>query len=145
MGRIDAHIQIEGLKELQAGLRDAQGKLPKALGEAHKRVGQFIISKLPEASPEAVGMGTGSTVRASATKRDVILRAGTSARVGRAAERHVPVKFIQWGKMEVQPFEAGGRPYIVGTIEENMEQIEDVFLAEMAQVVGPKFHSYRKG
>ena len=141
---IGAHIQIEGLKELQAGLRDAQGKLPKALGEAHKRVGTFIISKLPEASPEAVGSGTGSVVRASATKRDVILRAGTSVRATRAREDHVPVKFEQWGKTQVQPFEKGGRPYIVGTIEENLAEIEQMFLDEMLKVVGPHFYSARK-
>jgi ribose 5-phosphate isomerase len=140
---IGAHIQVEGLKEFQQGLRDAQNKLPKALGEAHKRVGTFIISKLPEASPEAVGIGTGSTVRASATKRDVILRAGTTARVGRASEQRTSIKAQQWGKTEVQPFEKGGRPYIVGTIEEHQDEIVEMFKEEMLKVVGGAFYSAR--
>ena len=128
---IQAHIQVEGLKELQQGLRDANNKLPKALGEAHKRVGQFIINKVPEGSPNAVGAGSGATVRASATKRDVILRVGYGAR---------PMHKSQWGKTEVQPFESG-RPYIVGTIEANVDAIEDMFAEEMLKVVGPAFYS----
>jgi hypothetical protein len=133
---IGAHIQVEGLKELQAGLRDAQNKLPKALGESHKRVGRFIISKLPEGSPNAVGAGTGSQWRASATKRDVILRVGYGARPTLGDTGHA----AQWGKKMVQPFEPG-RPYMVGAIEEHMDEIEDMFTEEMLKVVGPAFYS----
>ncbi len=137
---IAAHIQNEGLKEFQAGLRDAQGKLPKALGESHKRVGQFIISKIPPGNPNAVGAGTGSIPRASATKRDVLIRVGGSFRGKIAAEQQVPVNYITWGKTPVMPFESG-RPYIVGTIEENMAEIEDMFMDEMLKVAGRPFYS----
>jgi hypothetical protein len=132
---IGAHIQVEGLAELQAAIRAAEGKLPKALGDAHKEIGRFIIGKLPDGNPHAVGAGSGATVRPSATKRDVILRVGGS---------HRGVRRMQWGKKEVQPFEAG-RPYIIGTVEDNQAAIEDKFLDEYLQALGPAFYSATRG
>lgn len=126
-----AHIEVEGLKELQAAIKRQQGQLPAALGQAHKDVGTFVISRLPEGDPHAVGAGTGATVRPSATKRDVLLRVGHG---GREERRN------QWGKREVQPF-APGRPYIVGAIEQYQDEIEQKFLDEMVNVLGPAFFS----
>jgi hypothetical protein len=123
------HIVVEGLRELQAGIKKAEGKLPKSLGEAHKEVGRFIIGKLPAGDPHAVGAGSGASIRPSATKREVILRVGHG---GRTAHKN------QWGKREVQPF-AAGRPYIVGTIEENQEAIEEKFLDETMKVLDDVF------
>lgn len=130
-----AHIEVEGLKELQTAIKRQQGKLPAAIGEAHKEIGQFIIGKLPEGDPHAVGMGSGATVRPSATKRDVVLRVGHGAREG-----HKP----QWGSKEVQPFESG-RPYIVGAIQDNQEQIEEMFMKKYMDVLGPAFFKASRG
>lgn len=129
MARGKAHIEVEGLRELQAAIKRQQGRLPDALGQAHKDVGAFVIGRLPAADPHAVGTGTGATVRPSASKREVLLRVGHS---GREASRN------QWGKREVQPF-APGRPYIVGTIEQHQDEIEQRFLDEMVKVLGPAF------
>ncbi len=128
---IKPHIEIEGLKEMQADLRKAQGKLPAALGQAHKNVGNFVISKLPPADPNAVGAGTGAMPRPSATKRDVVIRVGTGAR--EAAKN-------QWGKTPVQPF-VGGRPYIIGTVEANQNAIIWEFKKQLLEAVGPAVFS----
>lgn len=134
----EAHIQVEGLRELQAAIKKQQGQLPAALGQAHKEIGAFVIGKLPPGDPHAVGTGAGATVRPSASKREVLLRAGSGARVDRAAERDVPMAYEQWGRRQVQPF-ARGRPYIVGAIEENQDEIEQMFLDQMVKVLGPAF------
>jgi hypothetical protein len=134
-GNIYPTIRIEGLKELQAGLRNAENKLPKALGEAHKEIGRFIIGKIPQGSANAVGAGSGSELRASATKRDVILRAGSAHRAAIGVKRHIPTRFAQWGKTEVQPFAKRARPYIVGFIEKNADEIMDVFAEEYRKVL----------
>jgi hypothetical protein len=126
-----AHIEIEGLKELQTAIKKQQGKLPASLGEAHRNVGSFIIGKLPAGNPNAVGSGSGATVRPSATKRDVVLRVGHG---GREASKN------QWGKTEVQPF-ASGRPYIIGTIKDNQDAIEQMFLDELTKALEPAFYS----
>ena len=137
---ISPHIEVEGLRELQAAIRAQVGKLPDALGKAHKNVGAFIIGKLPAGNPNAVGAGTGATVRASATKREVLLMVGTNARTALAEKAGVGVAVEQWGRTEVQPFESG-RPYILGTIEENEEAIGQFFLDEVTKALAPAFYS----
>jgi len=132
------HIQVFGLRELQLAIKRQQGELPKALGKVHKDIGTFIIGKLPAADPHAVGSGSGATVRPSATKREVLLRAGSGAREARASGRGVSVKAEQWGSRPVQPY-IKGRPYIVGTIEENEDEIEQRFLDAMTEILGPAF------
>ncbi len=128
---IQPHIEVEGLKELQAAIKRAQGKLPASIGEAHKEVGRFVIGKLPPGNPNAVGSGSGATVRPSATKREVILRVGSGART---ASKN------QWGKVPVQPF-VSGRPYIVGTIKDNQDAIEQMFLDQIVKALEPAFYS----
>ena len=140
--KFSAHIRIEGLKEVQAALRNAENKLPKALGEAHKEIGQFIIGKVPQGSANAVGTGTGSTLRASATKRDVVLRVGGANRAAIASERHIATRRTQWGKSEVQPFQSG-RPYIIGTMEDNRDEILEVFKQKYLKLFDPAFYRVR--
>jgi len=132
----DPHIKVEGLKELQADIKQRQGKLPTEIGQIHKEVGQFIIGKLPEGDPHAVGMGSGATVRPSATKRDVVLRVGGAHREGK--------DYMQWGKAAVMP-PVSGRPYIVGAIEDNQEQIEEMFMKKYMDVLGPAFFKASRG
>ena len=136
---IRPHIEIDGLKELQTAIRHQQGKLPASIGAAHKEVGRFIIGKLPEGDPHAVGAGSGATVRPSASKRDVLLMVGGKHRETLAASREVPSQFIQWGKTEVQPFRSG-RPYIIGAVEEHQDEIEQKFIDEVTKALAPAFH-----
>jgi hypothetical protein len=128
---IQLHIQVDGLKELQRDIKQARGKMPKAIGEAHKNVGKFVISKLPPADPRAVGEGAGAKIRASATKREVLLRVGHKERE--------PLPQAQWGKRPKQPFEAGGRPYIVGTIEAYEDEIFEEFKRQTMRALRPAF------
>jgi hypothetical protein len=125
-----AHIELDGLKDFQRDLKRETGKLPKALGEAHKNIGRFIIGKIPTGDPNAVGEGFGSSVRPSATKREVRLMVGHGGR-----RRHS----YQWGRTVVQPFKSG-RPYIIGTIEDNEKAIIEEFKRQMKLTVGKAFH-----
>ncbi len=131
--RTSAHIEIEGLRELQQAIKRAQGRLPESIGQANRRVGNFIIQGLPPGDPHAVGARRGSQVRASATKREVLLRVGHG---GRESARN------QWGVQPVQPFRSG-RPYIVGFIEAKQREIEDVFMAETMAALSPAFYDAR--
>lgn len=135
----EAHIKVENLRELQRAIRKQQGEMPKAIGQAHKDIGAMVIGKLPEGDPHAVGAGSGASVRPSATKREVLLRAGSGARVERASQDGVPLHWTQWGRRPVRPFAPDARPYIVGTIEENQDEIEQMFLDEMVKILGPAF------
>jgi hypothetical protein len=134
-----AHIKIEGLKELQSAIKAAEGKLPKSIGDAHKRVGDFIISKVPQGSANAVGSGTGADIRASATKRDVVIRAGGAHRATRAAKRGVLPSFIQWGKTEIQPFAKNQRPLIIGVFDTHYDEIAQFFMDEIVNTLDPAF------
>ena len=51
---------------------------------------------------------------------------------------------MQWGKEVVQPFESG-RPFIVGAIQDNQEQIEEMFMKKYMDVLGPAFFKASRG
>ena len=129
-----AHIDIEGYREFQMALKRQMGKLPAALGEAHKEVGKFIIDNLsPRPDALAVGEGAGSAVRPSATKRDLILRVGGKHRAERSP-------LPPWGKRPVQPYKgAPDRPYIVGTALDHEEEIREKLEEELIKALAPAF------
>ena len=130
------HIEVEGYKEFQRDLKQAMGKLPKSLGEAHRNVGKFVIDNLePRPDTAAVGAGAGAKVRASATKREVLLRAGYGGRT------HTPMQ--QWGKRDVTPFRSGTppRPYILKTALDREQEVRELLLDELEKALKPAFHS----
>lgn len=129
-------FEVEGLREFQRAVRKSTDReLPKRLGQANKRVGQLVISRLqPRPARIAVGAGKGATPRASASKRDVILRVGGAHRSGHAPEK-------QWGRQVVQPFRhAPKRPHIIGTARRHEREIVDLYLAGIAEAVDPAFY-----
>lgn len=127
-------ILIQGYKEFQRDLKRAMGQMPKALGEAHKEVGKKIILLLqPPPTPAAVGSGAGATVRPSATKREVILKAGYGGRVRNAQ---------QWGKIHVNLFHsAPARPYILQTALDNEDVIRQELIDQLIKALGSAFAS----
>lgn len=123
-----AAIELEGLPEFNKMVRKAADRdLPKRIGQANKAIGQLVISKLPQAGPQAVGTGAGATVRPSATKREVLLRVGGAHRVNRASTRSTTLRVQQWGKTQVRPFQSGERPHIIGMVEKNRSEIEQAY------------------
>jgi hypothetical protein len=130
-------IQVDGYREFQRDLKAAEGRLPKALGEAHKNIGRFVISHLdPSPNPAAVGAGAGAAVRASATKREVIMRVG-----GKHRAEHSPKQ--QWGKKQVDPFHQprSARPFIQKTATDREKEVLDLFENELMKALGPAFAS----
>ena len=128
-------IEIEGLKEFQRAARRAvDTDLPRRLGEAHRFIGQMVIDKLePRPDPAAVGEGAGAAVKASASKRDVLLR------VGGAHRKHPPQSI--WGKRRVtRPgMRAPKRPYIRETIDRHYDEIADAYLQAIADAMDGAF------
>jgi hypothetical protein len=129
-------IEVEGLKEFQAAARRAvDSGLPKRLGEANKSIGQLVISKLsPSPDASSVGEGAGAAVRASASKREVMLLVGGAHR-----GRHTP--YMQWGKrpgpLAFRP--RPKRPNIRGTVDKHQGEIEDAYLKAVSQAMKPAF------
>lgn len=120
-------IELEGFKEFRGAVKKANGgTLPKELGQAHKEVGKFVIDHLqPKPIPSAVGAGAGAAVRASASKREVLLRVGGAYR---------PANFYQWGRKAVRP-QSSGRPYIVETARANEDEIINMMLKSVNQAL----------
>lgn len=137
------YIQVEGLRELnQAVRRSSDSDLPRRMGQAHKRVGQFIIDHLqPQPDPAAVGRGAGAVVRPSATRREVLLRAGGRHRDGTAPQS-------QWGKRQGRPLgrRAPKRPYIKQTAVRHLGgEIGTVYLREITRALDPAFYDTEIG
>ena len=124
-------IRVEGLQELQRALRAAgDTEVPKRLGQANKQIGELVISKLePRPDPAAVGVGSGSAVRASAAKREVLLRVG-------GAHRPKPPLSV-WGKKTTAPVGQRRplRPNILGTVERHHTEIEDAYLEAVTKAL----------
>lgn len=123
-------IEVEGYAEFRRAVARSNKDLAKRLGQVHKDVGAFIISKL---QPKSVGEGAGAKVRPSATRREVMLRVGGGWR------GDGPVK--QWGKEQEWP---GGdppdRPDILGTAERYQTEIEQKLLDAVMKAYKPPFH-----
>jgi hypothetical protein len=145
-----AHIQIEGYRELQKALRQAQDQhLPKELGHLHKEIGRFIVSRLePPPVPEATGRGAGATVRPSASKRELLLSVGGAHRVkgppfvGRTPAGAAPHAYARWGRQGVQGIKRGRvppRPHIVGTALNHQAEIRRQLLDGIVKALEPAF------
>ena len=131
-GKIE--VDTGDLKAFQRAVRRSTDReLPKRLGQANKSVGQLVIDRLqPRPDPAAVGTGAGASVRASASRREVLLRVGGAHRAN-----HAPQK--QWGKKPgASPFgRRGPRPYIRQTVEDNRRDIEEAWIdATLAAMSG---------
>lgn len=131
-------IEVAGLKEFQAAVRrGTDSELPKRLGEAHRVIGAMVIAKLtPAPDPVAVGAGTGATVRPSATKREVILRAGGGHRASGPYTR-----MQLWGRTRVGRVGVSRppRPYIRGTIDKYSTEIGDEYLRAISAAMAGAF------
>lgn len=123
-------IEVEGYKEFQRAVGRADKELAKRLGQVHKDIGAFVISKL---HPPSVGEGAGAKVRPSATRREVILRVGGAWRDDDPRKR-------QWGKRQEWPnSQPPERPDILGTAERHQTEIEDKLLDLIGKVYKPPF------
>lgn len=132
-------IEVEGLRELNAAIRrSVDSELPKRMGQANKQIGELVIARLrPSPDPAAVGLGRGSDVRASASKREVMLRVGGAHR----AAGPLYTKMQPWGiRRLVRPGRATPpRPYIRGTAETHRDEIVDAYLRAITAAMGGAF------
>lgn len=130
-------IEVEGLRELNRAIRKAADKdLPKRMGQANKSIGELVIRRLhPRPQPEAVGAGAGSSVRPSASKREVLLRVGGKHR---SYDSEKATKMAQWGKKRV-PIRgrAPKRPYIKRTLDDHYNEITKAYLDAIADAMRP--------
>lgn len=129
-------IEVDGLRELNLAVRRAvDSDLPKRMGLANKAIGELVISKLsPSPDPAAVGIGAGATVRASASKREVLLRVG-------GAHRAKPPLSV-WGKRRSIGFgrSVPKRPFITETARRHEDEIADAYLHAVANALSPAFY-----
>ena len=140
-------IEVEGLKEFQrAARRAADQDLGKRLGQANKKIGQLVIDRLvPRPDPAAVGTGRGAAVRASAAKREVLLRVGGKHR--ERASLPMPTRssaryaLAAWGQRSGGYFgRRPPRPYIRQTVERHRKEIEREWLKAVADAMKPAFY-----
>lgn len=116
-------LRVEGIPQLQRVLKAIGKEAHDELGQLHKEIGRKWIGWL--GGPDSgVGAGAGSRYRASATKRDVLLRVGGSHRSKRVE---------QWGKRR-KP-ERGRRPLVIGAAEGRHDEITDMYLDGIERII----------
>lgn len=140
MARKFGEIELDNgdWKRFQFAVRRASNTdLPKRIGQANKKVGRkFIDTWLhPKPDPAAVGEGAGSTVRPSASKREVLLRVGGKHREGRTPR-------MQWGKRPGRPIrqKAPPRPYIRESVERHRDEIQEFWLEAISEAMDSAFY-----
>ncbi len=137
-----AYIEVEGLKEFNRAVRAAKDReLDKRIGQANKRIGQMVIDRLtPSPDARAIGAGRGAMPRASASKREVLLRVGGTHRAQGSASPE-QTRMQPWGAKRVVPIgtRLPDRPYIQGTAETNFDEIGDAWLGAMIDAFAPAF------
>lgn len=122
-------LTVEGMDELRATFRRLGGpEMVKQLGQVHKRVGELVIAKAG-GTATGVGTGTGSTIRASAATRAVVLRVGGRFRSRFGAWR-------QWGIDQMWP-PPPERPYIIGAAVAAQDEILDAYLDGVSAITAP--------
>ena len=131
-------VEVDGLKEFNRAVRKAVDKdLGKRIGQANKGIGQMVVDRLqPRPDPSAVGEGAGAAVRASASKREVLLRVGGKHRAGRTPQ-------MQWGRRPgpLAFRRRPKRPFIRETVDRHEGEIFDAWLEAISQAMKPAFHS----
>ena len=144
------YIKVEGLKEFNRAVRAAKDKdLDKRIGQANKAIGQLVVDRLsPAPDPRAIGAGRGSTVRPSASKREVLLRVGGGhrepvmgpPRPGGPGPLEA-TKMAPWGaRRVVKPgTQTPDRPFIQGTAERNFDDIGSAWMDAMIEAFAPAF------
>lgn len=117
-------LEIDGMDEIRRTLRAAGGmELQKELGQVHKHIGTMVIRQAGGADTN-VGEGAGSTLRPSASSREVLLRVGGAHRDSNAE---------QWGKQQTWP--PPERPNIIGSAEEIQDKIEDEYWGGVERIL----------
>lgn len=137
-----AYLEVEGLREFNRAVRAAKDReLDKRIGAANKRIGQMVIDRLtPAPNPVATGIGRGSTVRPSASKREVILRVGGTHRGINGASPE-QTRMQPWGAKRVARVgtRLPPRPHIHGTAEKNEDDIGSAWMAAIMDAFRPAF------
>lgn len=131
MAKPPFRIRVEGYREFQRAVSKAADKdLPKKIGQVHKDIGAFVISRL---TPKAVGKGAGARVRPSASRREVILRVG-------GGHRNENPRVLQWGKTQEWPRgNPPDRAHIIGTARRHQAEIERMLLDGIEAALKPPF------
>lgn len=147
MVRRKGPIEIEGLKELNRAIsRAADRNLARRMGQANKEIGRLVLSKLdPPPDPAAVGTGAGATPRASATRREVVIRAGGKHRAVAADGSPIPARYVRmrvWGRKRTRDLgkSAPPRPYIQETARRHEDEIGRKWLEAVSEAMSPAFH-----
>lgn len=119
-------LEVEGMDEVRAAFRRLGGpEMVRQLGQVHKRVGELVIARAGGAQT-GIGLGAGSTIRPSASTREVQLRVGGTFRAKFG-------KWRQWGKTQRWP-PPEPRPYLVGAAVAAKDEIFDAYLDGIADV-----------
>lgn len=145
-----AYIEVEGLKEFNRAVRAAKDReLDRRIGQANKRIGQMVVDRLtPSPDPRATGLGRGAVPRASASKREVLLRVGGAHRVPTAGtpapgepSREEITRMNPWGaRRVVRPgTSVPDRPFIQRTAEQNFDDIGEAWMDAIIDAFAPAF------
>ena len=153
MGQPFGQIEIDrdDLKRFHRAVRQAQSKeLDTRLKQANKSVGQLIIDRLsPRPDPAAIGAGAGAAVRASASKREVLLRVGGKHRERESLPKPTTSKaryaLATWGRRAaMMPGPRPKRPHIRETVERHREEIQEAWLDATLAALDGAFYETEK-
>lgn len=111
-----AHIEIEGLRELQRGLRRIDKELTNELKKANKDAGEAVVEAARPEAPELTGKLKGS-LRAANKVREAEVRLG-GAKVPWAGPIH-----FGWPARNIEP-----DPFVYRALDKRRDEVRDAYM-----------------
>lgn len=130
MARADNAITVEGLRELRAALRKADGEMHKMLRAAQNDAAQIVVNRAKPKVPARSGRARNS-IRTASTQ--------TATRVKAGSKRAPYYAWLDFGgrvgrkKSVKRPFLKSGR-YIFPAYSETKDKVEDMLVKRLTDV-----------
>lgn len=117
-------VRVEGLREVNRGLREIDRKAPREVRQVNKRAAEIVRDEGERTAPRLTGK-LASSVKVRASTRSAYVKAGTPARTP-----YAPVIHWGWPAHNIEP-----QPWLEEARSEKYIEVRDLYAEELEELV----------